>query len=86
MHDTILLSKITEVVVQECKNNNINKVTELVIKVNNNSHVDERNLYEHLQNACGTYIGDWTNIKVQRADIEDQTAILQSIEGEESEG
>jgi Zn finger protein HypA/HybF involved in hydrogenase expression len=85
MHDTILLNKISEAVRQVCAANKIKKVKKLAVVVNHRSHVDENNLYEHLQYVGGDLIGAWTKIKVEREDIMDQTAILHSIQGEQSE-
>lgn len=85
MHDTILLNKISDAVNQVCSMNNIKKVNRLAVVVNNNSHVNEDNLYDHLQYASANLVGEWTKIQVQRDDILEQTAILHSIEGEKSE-
>ena len=85
MHDTILLSKISEELKEICTINNINKVNTFTVIVNHRSHVNENNLYDHLQYADGNLVGEWTKINVQREDIQDQTAILKSIEGEQSE-
>ena len=85
MHDTILLNKISEAVKQVCAANKIKKVNRLAVVVNHRSHVDENNLYEHLQYAGGDLVVIWTKIKVEREDIMDQTAILHSIQGEQSE-
>jgi Zn finger protein HypA/HybF involved in hydrogenase expression len=85
MHDTILLNKISEAVKQVCEVSNIKKVNTLAVVVNHKSHVNEHNLYEHLQNAEGDLIGLWTEIKIEREDIQDQTAILHSLKGEKGE-
>lgn len=85
MHDTILLSKISEELKEICTANNINKINTFTVIVNHRSHVNEENLYDHLQYANGKLVGEWTKINVQREDIQDQTAILKSIEGEQSE-
>ncbi|AWK51961.1 hypothetical protein DIC82_13475 [Clostridium beijerinckii] len=85
MHDTILLSKISEELREICKANNINKVNSFTVIVNHRSHVHSDNLYDHLKYAHGNLVGEWTKINVQREDIQDQTAILKSIEGEQSE-
>ena len=85
MHDTILLSKISEELKEICTANNINKVNTFTVIVNHRSHVNSDNLYDHLQYADGNLVGEWTKINVQREDIQDQTAILKSIEGEQSE-
>jgi Zn finger protein HypA/HybF involved in hydrogenase expression len=85
MHDTILLNKISEAVKKVCEASNIKKVNRLAVVVNHKSHVDEHNLYEHLQNVDGDLIGLWTEIKIEREDIQDQTAILHSVQGEKGE-
>ena len=85
MHDTILLSKISEELKEICTANNINKVNTFTVIVNHRSHVNENNLYDHLHYADGNLVGEWTKINVQREDIQDQTAILKSIQGEQSE-
>lgn len=85
MHDTILFNKISEAVRQICTANNIRKVNKLAVIVNHKSHVDEHNLFEYLQDAQRDLIGLWTEIKVEHEDIQDQTAILHSIQGEKGE-
>lgn len=85
MHDTVLLSKISEELKELCTANNINKVKTFTVIVNHRSHVNSNNLYDHLQYADGNLVGEWTKINVLREDIQDQTAILKSIEGEQSE-
>lgn len=85
MHDTILLSKISEELKNICVANNINKVKTFTVIVNHRSHVNEDNLYDHLQHTYGNLVGKWTKINVQNEDIQDQTAILKSIQGEQNE-
>lgn len=85
MHDTILISKISDELNKICTTNNINKVKTFTVIVNHRSHVNEENLYNHLQHAYGNLVGEWTKINVQREDIQDQIAILKSIQGEQSE-
>lgn len=83
MHDTILLNKISEAVKETCINNNIKKVNNLTIVVGCGSHVNEENLYEHLQAESKDLIGEWTKIILNKEDIPNQTAILHSIKGEQ---
>lgn len=85
MHDTILLTKISNGVRQVCEDNNIKKVNRLVVVVNHRSHVNQDNLYEHLKEVNEDLIGEWTELKIEREDIQDQTAILHSIQGEVKE-
>lgn len=82
MHDTILLQKISEELSCLCKENKLNKIYKLSVKVNPRSHVNEENLLEHLQFANKELVGSWTTIEIERDDLPDQTAILQSIEGD----
>ncbi|MDF2533361.1 MAG: hypothetical protein K0Q65_2942 [Clostridia bacterium] len=86
MHDTILLNKISNAVIQVCQASKIIKVNKLAVVVNHNSHVNENNLFEHLKDASGDLVGEWTELKIEREDIQEQTAILYSIRGEQSEG
>ncbi|WP_238918833.1 hypothetical protein [Clostridium sp. YIM B02555] len=85
MHDTILLSKISEELKTICVANNINKVKTFTVIANPRSHVHSDNLYDHLQHTCGDLVGEWTKIDIQREDVQDQTAILKSIVGEQNE-
>jgi hypothetical protein len=84
MHDTILLSKISDELKNICTVNNINRVKTFTVIVNYRSHINENNLYDHLQHTYGDLVGEWTEINVQREDIQDQIAILKSIQGEQS--
>ncbi|RII35340.1 hypothetical protein D2A34_09035 [Clostridium chromiireducens] len=84
MHDTILLSKISQELKKICAANNINKVNTFTVIVNHRSHVNEDNLYEHLKYEDCDLIGEWTKINVRREDMQDQIAILKNIQGEQS--
>jgi Zn finger protein HypA/HybF involved in hydrogenase expression len=85
MHDTILLNKISSAVTQVCTVNKIKRINRLAVVVNHRSHVNENNLYEHLIAVSGELVGEWTELKIERDDLQDQTAILHSIQGEQSE-
>ncbi|WP_315072107.1 hypothetical protein [uncultured Clostridium sp.] len=85
MHDTILLSKISEELKNICAANNINKVKTFTVIVSSRSHIQSDNLYDHLQHTYGNLVGEWTKINVEREEIQDQIAILKSIQGEQSE-
>ncbi|BCN31246.1 hypothetical protein [Anaeromicropila herbilytica] len=82
MHDTILLQKITDELERLCENNKIEKVKKVSITVNEHSHVNRENLYEHLVEMNQNFFGPWTEIIINKQDIKEQTAILESIEGE----
>ncbi len=85
MHDTILLQKISEELEVLCKLNHLEKVSKLSIAVNDHSHVNEHNLYEHLHALDKELYGTEMRIDIVIEDIADQTAILYSIEGQKSE-
>lgn len=82
MHDTFLLNKISKSLKEICRLNMIKRLNYLSVIVNHNSHVNEENLLEHLQLHNKKIIGKDLVIEVQKQDIEDQTAIIQSIQGE----
>lgn len=83
MHDTFLIKKISDEVNELCKMNQLKKLTKLVVTVNDKSHVNEENLNHRLHHLNKKVFGSWTHIEVLRDDnIQDQTAILQTIEGE----
>ena len=85
MHNTPLLSKITEEVQILSKTNRFSKVNKLLVCVNPDSHVNEENLYDSLRHANKKLFGTWTEIRIERDDIPEQVAILKSIEGEKAE-
>jgi Zn finger protein HypA/HybF involved in hydrogenase expression len=85
MHDTYLIKKISEEVKELCRMNQLNKLTKLVVTVNHTSHVNEENLYDKLRHMNKKLCGSWTHIQVLRDDIQEQTAILQTVEGEKGE-
>jgi len=85
MKDTYLIKKISEEVNELCKMNQLKKLTKLVVTVNHRSHVNEENLNHQLCHMDKKIFGKWTQIQVLRDDIQDQTAILHTIEGEKCE-
>jgi Zn finger protein HypA/HybF involved in hydrogenase expression len=85
MHDTYLIKKISKEVQELCKMNGLAKLTKLVVTVNYRSHVNEDNLMKQLGHMNKKMFGTWTQIEVLRDDIQDQIAILHTIEGEKSE-
>lgn len=84
MHDTILLHNISEQVNQLCISNHIKTINKLILTVNHNSHVNKDNLYEHLK-LNSNYIGSATEIEIKKSDIQEQTAILECLEGEKED-
>ncbi|MCT8978840.1 hypothetical protein N4T77_19870 [Clostridium sp. CX1] len=82
MHDTILLNKISTSLQELCRNHNIKRIGRLSIIVDENSHLNSSNLYEHLRECNKSLVGEWTNIIVEKDQLDSQVAILHSIEGE----
>ncbi|MDD2494097.1 MAG: hypothetical protein PHE29_02780 [Tissierellia bacterium] len=82
MHDTFLLNNISKLLGEICEQSKILKIDWLTIVVNHNSHVNEENLREHLLLNNANLLNSNFKIKVKREDIEEQTAIIQSIQGE----
>lgn len=82
MHDTFLLKGISDNLIILCNTNNITKVRKLHIITNLNSHINRNNLYEHLKEQNRDLIGEWTDILVEREEIENLTAVIESIEGD----
>lgn len=82
MQDTYLLDKISNSIKEICNGKKIKRINEFTIVVNYNSNVDEENLREHLALNNKEHICDSLKIKIQREDIEEETAIIHSIQGE----
>lgn len=82
MHDTFLLTKISKSLNMICEQSKIRKINRLTVIVSNSSHVNEENLREHLQQNNANLLDNNFRIKVKREDIEEQTAIIQNIQGE----
>lgn len=82
MHDTYLLNKISKSLNEICEKSNIRIITQLTIVVSYNSHVNENNLQEYLNENNKDLLADGFKIIVQREDLENQTAIIHSIKGE----
>jgi len=82
MHDTFLLDKISKSLNIICEQSKIRKINRLTVVVSNFSHVNEENLLEHLQQNNANLLDNDFRVKVKREDIEEQTAIIQNIQGE----
>ncbi|MCC5911745.1 MAG: hypothetical protein JJT76_15080 [Clostridiaceae bacterium] len=82
MHDTYLLNKITQSLKGLCQEYKIQKIEQFTLVVNHHSHVNKENLREHLNVHSKELIGDDLRIKLQREDIDEQTAIIHSLQGE----
>lgn len=82
MHDTFLLNKISQSLKEICKENKINRIEKFTLVVNHNSHINKENLLEHLKLHNLEILAKELKIEIQRDDIESQTAIIKSIQGE----
>ncbi len=85
MHDTFLNQNLYEAIVGLCKENAMEKITNLVITVHTHSHVNENSIREHFTDRKSKLIGDWTSIVVERKEIEPLTATIEQIDGEKIE-
>ncbi|MFL0194003.1 hypothetical protein ACJDU8_00130 [Clostridium sp. WILCCON 0269] len=85
MHDTILLSKISQGLDKCCKQGKISKINRMSVIVNKNSHINPYNLLEYLKNYNENLIDICTEIKVEIGDLPDETAIIRNIEGDSIE-
>lgn len=82
MHDTFLLKKISDALGVFCEANRFSRVTGLRVVTSLNSHVEHDSLYEQLSLDHSKAVGEWTEIIVEKRDIEDLTAVIESVEGE----
>ncbi|MTI71469.1 MAG: hypothetical protein FH751_14580 [Firmicutes bacterium] len=80
MHDTFLFSRLADSLSFLCKENKIKRIDKLVIIVHKNSHINEKNMYDYL-NKHTNLINDNTKIIIKREEIEELTAVIESVEG-----
>lgn len=85
MHDTFLNQKLYESIVKLCVEHRITTLWKLTITVHINSHISKESIQEYFQERDSSYIGEWTDIIVQKKEIEPLTAIIEQIDGEKSE-
>lgn len=82
MHDTFLLKNITNSLIELCNEYEIDKIKQLTLVVNHDSHINEENLIDHLRLYNPNIIAKELKLEILREDIERQTAIIKSIQGE----
>ena len=85
MHDTFLNNNLYESITHLCREHNIEKITNLTITVHTHSHISEQSIREHFTDRNNSLIGNWTNIIVQKKEIEPLTATIDQIDGEKEE-
>ena len=82
MHDTFLVKRLSESLGQLCKEKRIGKITKLKITTSKDSHIFPGNLIEHLMLDHNEEVGEWTELIIDKQDIDSLTAVIESIEGE----
>ncbi|OBR93659.1 hypothetical protein CLRAG_19580 [Clostridium ragsdalei P11] len=85
MDNTILLSKISQGLMECCKSKKFLRVNKLTVNVNENSNINSCNLYEYLKNFNKGIVDESTEIKIEIEDLPDQVVIISSIEGDISQ-
>jgi len=85
MHDSLLFEKTYQTVRELCESHSIKKVNEIKMTVSLDSHVDGPHMLSHFMERDSSLFGDWTNVIVEKHDIERLTAIVESIDGEKDE-
>lgn len=82
MHDTFLLKRISESLDRLCIENKLVRITKLKIITSKNSHISRENLLEQLTENNDRAVGAWTEIIIERQEVDSLTAVIESIEGE----
>lgn len=85
MHDSLLFEKTYRAVRELCESHSIKKVNEIRLIVSMDSHVDGPHMLRHFMERDNTLFGDWTNVIVEKREIEKLTAVVESIDGEKDE-
>ena len=83
MHDSVLFEKTYQTVCALCESHSIKKVNEIKMAVSMDSHVDGPHMLNYFMERDNTLFGEWTNVIVEKRDIEKLTAIVESIDGDE---
>ncbi|KXL52437.1 hypothetical protein CLNEO_21330 [Anaerotignum neopropionicum] len=84
MHDTFLNQNLYEAIVGLCEENAMGKITKLVITVHTHSHISESSIREYFADRNSKLIGAWTDIVVEKKEIEPLTATIEQIDGEKN--
>ena len=82
MHDSILLQRITTSLQRICEENNLGKIKETVIEVSYNSHIDSKDLHEHLMELIPDLVDVSTIITIKKTELAEQTAVIYMLKGE----
>lgn len=84
MHNSFLLDKIVDALQHICEDYHINKIKEVVIEINYNSHIDSHDLQQHLLEIIPKLVDSCTIISVKKAELKGQTAVIYMLKGDES--
>lgn len=82
MHDSLLLHKIAAALQRICEENNLSKVKETLIEVGYNSHIDSKDLHEHLLEMIPELVAVDTVITIKKTELADQTVVIYMLKGE----
>lgn len=82
MHDTFLNQNLYDSITKLCMENSIAKILNLTITVHTNSHISKESIREYFSDKKSALMGDWTNVLVQKKEIEPLTATIEQIDGE----
>ncbi|WP_352400851.1 hypothetical protein [Anaerotignum sp.] len=85
MHDTFLNQNLYDAITKLCDENAMAKITQLVIIVHTHSHINESSIREYFGDRRSKLIGDWTNVVIEKKEIEPLTATIEQIDGEKIE-
>lgn len=84
MHDSFLMQNIIKTLKDICINNNFKRIETVAFMINENSHITQPHLREHLIELCEEYIDKHTTVIVVCGDVPELTAKIDYIEGEEA--
>lgn len=83
MHDSILMQKMSSYIRKMCIENNIGKVTKMLIVLSSEDNsINGEIVKRHLVDMNEENINELTNIEVRYEEIVKNTAVIQFIEGE----
>ncbi len=85
MHDTFLFKRISDSLNTLCKENRIGRLNKVCITTSRNSHICHDNLLAQLKECNDGLVGDWTELCIERQDIDSHTATIDHVEGESLE-
>lgn len=85
MHDTHMIEKLYQSIIEICDENSIEKVNEMTIEVDEGSHIESQHLLSHLIDRDNILFGNFTKLHIEKKPFDRLTAIIQSIDGDSRE-